>query len=131
MSDVTGVAISEVTAFGWSDDGKHIWITHKLRDGSEYRLVYPLAAAGHLIAMFGHAARSAAALRAAGSPQEAVEGMDCDVIVIEQIRIGTAPKDSGAILHLTTVDNVPIAIEMPTALLRDVADQSQRVLERL
>jgi hypothetical protein len=131
MSDITGVSITAVTAFGWSDDGRHIWLAHRLPDGSEYRLVYPYAAAGHLITMFTHAARSAYAQRMTHNPREAMEGMDSDVMPVEQIRIATSPAHSGAILHLTTADNVPIAVELPVALLGEVAEQSQRVLESI
>src|SRR6266404_743167 len=79
MAEIAGVSIVEITAFGWSDDGQHIWITHKLSDGSEYRLVYPYVAAGHLITMLTHAARSASARRAARNPVEVAEGMDSNV----------------------------------------------------
>jgi hypothetical protein len=128
MDDITGVAI---TAFGCSADGRHVWVTHRLRDGSEYRLVYPYEAAGHLITLFSHAARSAYLRRATCNPQEAVEGMDSNIIPVEEVRIGTAPDNSGAILHLTTADNVPIAAEIPASLLEDVAARLQHVLENL
>jgi hypothetical protein len=131
MPDIAGVSIIEVTAFGWSDDGQHIWIAHKLSDGSEYRLVYPYVAAGHLITMLTHAARSASARRVARNPLEATEGMDSNVIPIEEVRIGTSEENSEAILHLTTSDNVPIAVGMPAALLGEVAEQSKRVFESL
>jgi hypothetical protein len=129
MPEIAGVSIVEITAFGWSEDGQHIWITHKLSDGSEYRLVDPYVAAGHLITMLTHAARSASARRAARNPLEAAEGMDSNVIAIEEVRIGIA--EDGAILHLTTTDNVPIAVGMPAALLGEVAEQSKRVFESL
>jgi hypothetical protein len=131
MPDIAGVSIIEVTAFGWSDDGQHIWIAHKLSDGSEYRLVYPYVAAGHLITMLTHAARSASARRVARNPLEATEGMNSNVIPIEEVRIGTSEENSEAILHLTTADNVPIAVGMPAALLGEVAEQSKRVFETL
>jgi hypothetical protein len=131
MPDIAGVSIVEITAFGWSEDGQHIWITHKLSDGSEYRLVYPYVAAGHLITMLTHAARSASARRIARNPLEATEGMDSNVIPIEEVRIGTSEDNSEAILHLTTTDNIPIAVGMPAALLGEVAEQSRRVLNSL
>ena len=131
MPDITGVSITEVPAFGWSDDGQHIWITHKLGDGSEYRLIYPYVAVGYLITMLTHAARSAYARRAAHNPAEVAEGMDSDVIPVEEVRIGITPESSAAILHLTTADRVPIAVEMPAPLLKQLAEQSQHVLESL
>jgi len=131
MAEIAGVSIVEITAFGWSEDGQHIWITHKLSDGSEYRLVYPYVAAGHLITMLTHAARSASARRAARNPVEVAEGMDSNVIAIEEVRIGISEENSEAILHLTTTDNVPIAVGMPAALLGEVAEQSKRVFESL
>jgi hypothetical protein len=131
MADINGVAITDITAFGCSDDGQHVWVTHRLRDGSEYRLVYPYGAAGHLITLFSHAARSAYARRATRNPQEAAEGMDSNVIPVDEVRIGTSPENAGAILHLTTADNVPIAVEVPIALLGDMAEQLQRVGDSL
>lgn len=128
MVDVTGVAITDITAFGWSDDGQQVWFTHKLRDGSEYRLVYPHAAAGQLLTMFMHATRSASAQRVSRNPHEAAEGMDSNVLQVEEVRIGTAPGADGAILHFTTADSVPVAVEIPVSLLRAAAEQLQHVL---
>jgi hypothetical protein len=131
MSDIEGVSIIEVTAFGSSDDGRHIWISHRLRDGSEYRLVYPYVAAGQLITMITHAARSAYAGRARRNPGEVTAGMDTAIIPVAEVRVAPSPEKSKAIVHLTTTDNVPIAVEMPLALLAELAEQSQRVLESL
>jgi hypothetical protein len=129
MSDIDGVAITEITGFGCSDDGQHIWLTHKLRDGSEYRLVYRYGAAGHLITLFSHAARSASERRATVNPQEAAEGFDSDVIPVEEVRVGTLPDDEGAILHLTTADNLPIAVGLSPAVLSALIDQLQHIAE--
>jgi hypothetical protein len=129
MADMNGVKISDLTASGSSDDGEHVWITHRLGDGSEYPLIYPYAAVGYLITVLTSAARSAYRQRAARRPQEAVEGMNSNVIPVEEIRIGTAADNSGAVLHVTTADNIPIAIEMPAALVGEVAEQLRRVAE--
>jgi hypothetical protein len=129
MADVVGVSIDAITGFGWSEDGRHIWITHKLGDGSEYRLVYPFVAAGHLITSITHAVGSAAAKRAERNPDEAAKGMDGNVMSVEEVRIGTA--DAKVIIHLTTADQVPIIVEMPATVLGEIAEQSQRVLESL
>ena len=131
MSDFMGISIEEITAFGWSDDGQHIWITHKLRDGSEYRLVYPYLAAGQLITMFTHAAGSASARRAGRNPTEAVQGMDSAVMPAEEVRIGTAADGAGAILHFTTSDNIPIAVQLPVTLLEEIATEMWRLLDNL
>ena len=80
MTDVTGVKIADLTECGSSDDGEHVWITHRLGDGSEYPLVYPYQAVGYLITVLTDAARSAYRRRAARNPQEAVQGMDSDII---------------------------------------------------
>jgi hypothetical protein len=127
MAEINGVAIAEITAFGCSDDGQHIWITHKLRDGSEHRLVYPYGAAGHLITLFSQAARSASERRLAVNPEEAAAGFDSNVIPVEEVRVGTAPGSDAAILHLTTTDNVPIAVALPPPLLSALIDQLQHV----
>jgi hypothetical protein len=131
MTEIAGVSITDVTSFGWSDDGEHIWVTHRLADGSEYRLVYPYVAAGQFITMLIHATQSAAAQRAARNPREASEGTDANVIPVEEVRIGIAPGHSGAILHLTTADNVPIAVGMSAELLGETVAQAQHVLEGL
>src|SRR2546423_14587583 len=60
MADVSGVKIIDLTAAGSSDDGEHVWITHRLGDGSEYPLIYPYEAVGYLITVLTDAARSAA-----------------------------------------------------------------------
>jgi hypothetical protein len=46
MADIRGVKVTDLTGSGSSDDGGHVWITHRLGDGSEYPLVYPYEAIG-------------------------------------------------------------------------------------
>ena len=70
MADVTGVKIIDLTAAGSSDDGEHVWITHRLGDGSEYPLVYPYEAVGYLITVLTDAARSASRRRSLQNPAE-------------------------------------------------------------
>jgi hypothetical protein len=130
MADVTGVKIIDLTAAGSSDDGEHVWITHRLGDGSEYPLVYPYEAVGYLITVLTDAARSASRRRSAQNSAEAGEGLNTNVIPVEEIRVGTSTETSGAILHLTTTDNIPIAVELPVAVLGDVVEQLQHVLKR-
>lgn len=45
--------------------------------------------------------------------------------------MGTLPEASGAILHLTTADHIPLAVELPVAILEEVVEQLQDVLSRL
>ena len=45
--------------------------------------------------------------------------------------MGTSPEASGAILHLTTADNIPLAVELPVAVLEEVVEQLQVVLKRM
>jgi hypothetical protein len=130
MADVTGVKIIDLTAAGSSDDGEHVWITHRLGDGSEYPLVYPYEAVGYLITVLTDAARSASRRRSLQNPAEAGEGLNTNVIAVEEVRVGTSPETSGAILHLTTADSIPIAVELPVAVLADVVEQLQQVLKR-
>ena len=130
MADVTGVKIIDLTAAGSSDDGEHVWITHRLGDGSEYPLVYPYEAVGYLITVLTDAARSASRRRSVQNPAEAGEGLNTNVIAVEEVRVGTSPETSGAILHLTTADSIPIAVEIPVAVLGDVVEQLQHVLQR-
>ena len=49
MADVTGVKVTDLTAAGSSDDGEHVFITHRLGDASEYPQDYPYEAMGYLI----------------------------------------------------------------------------------
>ncbi|MGA8756571.1 MAG: hypothetical protein WB611_09595 [Stellaceae bacterium] len=130
MADVSGVKIIDLTAAGSSDDGAHVWITHRLGDGSEYPLVYPYEAVGYLITVLTDAARSASRRRSLQNPAEAGEGLNTNVIAVEEVRVGTSPETSGAILHLTTADSIPIAVELPVAVLADVVEQLQQVLKR-
>ena len=130
MADVTGVKIIDLTAAGSSDDGEHVWITHRLGDGSEYPLVYPYEAVGYLITVLTDAARSASRRRSLQNPAEAGDGLNTNVIAVEEVRVGTSPETSGAILHLTTADSIPIAVELPVAVLGDVVEQLQHVLKR-
>src|SRR5437899_8515282 len=55
--------------------------------------------------------------RVARNPQEATEGLDSNVIPIGEVRVGTSEENSEAILHLTTTDNIPIAVGMPAGSL--------------
>ena len=131
MADVTGVKIVDLTAAGSSDDGEHVWITHRLGDGSEYPLVYPYEALGYLITVLTDTARSASRRRLDHKPREATDGLNSNVIPVEEVRIGTAPDDAGAIVHFTTADKIPIAVQLPLAALGEVVDQLRHVLERL
>lgn len=131
MADMNGVKIADLTASGSSDDGEHVWITHRLGDGSEYPLVYPYGAVGYLITVLSDAALSAYRRRAARRPQEAAEGMNSNVIPVDEIRVGTASDNSGAVLHVTTADRIPIAFEVPSALVGEVAEQLRRAADAL
>jgi hypothetical protein len=131
MADITGVKVTDLTSSGASDDGEHVWITHRLGDGSEYPLVYPYEAVGYLITVLMDAARSASRRRIARNSQEAAAGLDSNVIPVEEVRVGTAPDGSGAILHVTTADNIPIAVELPAALLGELVAGLRQVKERL
>ena len=131
MADITGVKVADLTSSGASDDGEHVWITHRLGDGSEYPLVYPYEAVGYLITVLMDAARSAYRRRIARNPQEAAAGLDSNVIPVEEVRVGTSPDGSGAILHVTTADNIPIAVELPATLLGELVDGLRQVKERL
>lgn len=129
MSNVAGIKITDSTELGSSDDGEHVWITHRLGDGSEYPLIYPYQTVGYLITAITDAARSAYRRRATRNPAEAAEGMDSNLIPIEEVRVGTAPDKSAAILHLTTADGIPIAAYIPAALLANLARELARVMQ--
>lgn len=131
MAEITGVAIADITESGWSDDGRHIWITHRLHDGSTYRLIYPSEAAGYLVTTINYVVRSAFRQVAAGDPQQTEAGLNTAAMPVDLVRVGTSPDNSGAILHLTTADEIPIAVEMPVAILEEMARQLRRVLENL
>jgi hypothetical protein len=131
MAGVAGVKIIDLTAAGSSDDGEHVWITHRLGDGSEYPLVYPYEAVGYLITVLTDAVRAASRRRITQNPTEAGEGLNTKVIPVEEARVGTSPEASGAILHLTTADNIPLAVELPAAILGEVVEQLQHVLKRV
>jgi hypothetical protein len=131
MADITGVKITDLTACGTSEDGEHVWITHRLGDGTEYPLIYPFEAVGYLITVLADAARSAQRQRVARNPREAAEGSNTDVIPLAAARVGTSPDKSGAILHLTSADRVPIAVEVPAELLGEVIEQLQQVAETI
>ena len=131
MADVRGVKIIDLTAAGSSDDGEHVWITHRLGDGSEYPLVYPYEAVGYLITVLTDAARLASQRRIAQNPAEADERLNTNVVPVEEVRVGMSPGKSAAILHLTTADNVPLAVELPVAILGEVVDQLQQVLTQV
>ena len=130
-ADFTGLRITDLTASGSSDDGEHVWITYRLGDGSEYPLIYPYEAVGYLITVLTDVARSAYSRRVARNPQEAVEGADSNVIPVRQLRVGTSPDNAGVILHMTTADSIPIAVELPADALAGVAQELQRVLANL
>jgi hypothetical protein len=131
MAEFRGVKIVDLTASGTSDDGEHVWITHRLGDGSEYPLIYHYEAIGYLITVLTDAARSASGRRIARNPIEAEQGLDTNIIPATQIRIGTSPDNSGAILHLTTADNVAVAVELPASVLDSVIGELQLVSESL
>lgn len=131
MAGFDGIKIMDLTACGASDDGEHVWITHRLGDGTEYPLVYPFEAVGYLISVLTDAARSARRRRIDRNPDEAVQGSDTDVVQIAEIRVGTAPDDSGAILHLTSADQIQIAAELPAPLLLGLIEQLRRVADNV
>jgi hypothetical protein len=101
-----------------------------LGDGSEYPLIYPYEAVGYLIAVLTDAVRSASGRRIAQNPAEADEGLNTNIVPVEEVRVGTSPGKSGAILHLTTADNVPLAVELPVEALGHLVEQLQDVVKR-
>jgi hypothetical protein len=131
MAEISGVKITDLTACGASDDGEHIWITHRLGDGTEYPLVYPFEAVGYLITVLADAARSAQRRRVARNPREGEEGADAEVIPIQAARVGTSPDSSAALLHLTTAEQIAIAVELRPELLHELIEQLQRAAEAL
>jgi hypothetical protein len=131
MADISGVKITDLTACGASEDGEHIWITHRLGDGTEYPLIYPFEAVGYLIAVLADAARSAQRRRVPRHPREREEGANAQVIPVQAARVGTSPDNSAALLHLTTADQVPIAVELKPELLRELIEQLQRAADAL
>lgn len=126
MAGISGVKITDLTACGASEDGEHIWITHRLGDGTEYPLIYPFEAVGYLITVLAEAARSAQRRRISHHPREREEGADTEVIPVQAARIGVSQDNSTALVHLTTADQVPIAFELQPELLRDLIEQLQR-----
>jgi len=110
MASVTGVKVTDLTAAGASDDGEHVWITHRLGDGNEYPLVYPYEAVGYLITVLTEVARSASRRRVDLRAQESADGLNSNVVPVEEVRVGISPDNSAAIVHLTTVDKIPIAV---------------------
>lgn len=131
MSEVTGVRIADLTEVGSSTDGEYVWITHRLGDGSEYRLVYPYQAVGYLMTVLVDAARSAGRRRAARNPQEAAMGMDSDIIPVDEVRVGTATEKAGVILHMTTHDGIPIAVQISAPLAAGLAVELTRLMRAI
>jgi hypothetical protein len=108
-----------------------IWLTHRLNDGTEYRLIYPFTAAGQLLTNLVYATRSASGCRVELMPQELASGSDADAIAVKDVKIGLSPNNAGAMVHVTTADDVPIAIEIPANLLKDAAQKLQQAAEAL
>ena len=131
MADISGVKITDLTECGASDDGEHIWITHRLGDGTEYPLIYPIEAVGYLITVLAAATRSAQQRRVIRNPREGEDGANTEIIPVQAARVGTAADNSAALLHLTTADQVPIAVELKPELLRELIEQLQRVAEMI
>jgi hypothetical protein len=131
MASVSGVKVTDLTAAGASDDGEHVWITHRLGDGNEYPLVYPYEAVGYLITVLTDVARSASKRRVDLRPQESADGLNSNVVPVEEVRVGISPDNSAAIVHLTTVDKIPIAVELPKSVLGEVVEQLRHALEQL
>jgi hypothetical protein len=52
-------------------------------------------------------------------------------VAVEEVKVGTSPGKSGAILHLTTADSIPLAVELPAAILGEVVEQLQDALKRV
>ena len=129
MADISGVKITDLTACGASEDGEHIWITHRLGDGTEYPLIYPFEAVGYLITVLADAARSAQRRRIDRHPREREEGADTDIVPVQAARVGVSGDNSTAFVHLTTADQVPIAFELQPELLRDLIEQLQRAAD--
>jgi len=79
MASVTGVKVTDLTAAGASDDGEHVWITHRLGDGNEYPLVYPYEAVGYLITVLTDAARSASRRRSVQTRSDEQTAIRCSI----------------------------------------------------
>jgi len=57
--------------------------------------------------------------------------LNSNVVPVEEVRVGISPDNSAAIVHLTTVDKIPIAVELPKSVLGEVVEQLRHALERL
>jgi hypothetical protein len=57
--------------------------------------------------------------------------LNSNIVPVEEVRVGISPDNSAAIIHLTTVDKIPIAVEIPGAVLSEVVDQLRHAQERL
>ena len=64
-------------------------------------------------------------------PEEVLDGADVNIIPATQVRVGTAPSDLGAILHLTTAERLALAVELPFGVLDEVIEQLQRVRQAI
>jgi hypothetical protein len=57
--------------------------------------------------------------------------LNTNIVPVKEVRVGTTPDGSTAIVHLTTVDKIPIAVELPSAVLGEFVEQLGHVLQRL
>jgi hypothetical protein len=57
--------------------------------------------------------------------------VDTDEIPVQAARVGTAADNSAAMLHVSTADGVPLALELPGAAVPDLIEQLQRVATNL
>ena len=131
MSDITGVAITDVTQYGSAEDGRKVWVKHKFADGTEQVFIYRHEIVGHLIELLKKASNDSYSIRITRNPQEAREGIFSDVVLLKEIQVGASPEYDGPLLQMLTIDNIPVAFEAPWSLIEPFSRQLPDALKTM
>ena len=131
MADITGIGIADVINCGAADNGQHVYVTCKLTNGEEKAIILPYETLGHFIALLQKTATTAYEARMAHNPTEAAEGIVSSVVPLKELSVLTSPDHKGVILQMLTADHVPISVEMPQDVARQLADGLLGALENI
>jgi hypothetical protein len=135
MTDKTirGVPILDVTASGCTPDGRYIWLHFKLPEGNEHNFFFDLAHVDKTMRMMRRAAGQAIDLQATAAATDGAGADDGlgDPTPVTSISVLTSPRHEGIIFQSAGSDGVPVTLQLPLELARQLAAQLPSVVEAI
>ncbi len=129
MTEIKGMPITEIKTSGWSDDGRHVWVTLQAANGQDQTQIFPVEIVGFFIQALEHTMRESYGIRVSRNPSEAKEGLFSAVVPIKELSVAKSPEHPGWIFQILTLANVPISLGVPNDIAKQLADGLQDAID--